>query len=125
MTQDAIRVMVVEDEVLVGIMLCRKLRSYGYNVGEVVTTGEEAIIRAGKELPEVILMDVTLAGEINGLEAARIIKENNNIPIIIFSGYDQKLLTEQADAIKPVAIISKMGNISEIATAIEKAIQHQ
>ncbi len=125
MTQDAIKVMIVEDEVLVGIMLCRKLRSYGYNVGEVITTGEEAIQRAAEEKPEVILMDVTLAGEINGLEAAKQIKKANDIPIIIFSGYDQKLLSEQADAIEPVAVISKMGNISEIATAIEKAVHPQ
>lgn len=125
MTRNGTQVMVVEDEVLVGIMLCRKLRSCGYEVGEVVTTGEEAIKRAGKESPEVILMDVTLAGEINGLEAARQIKEAYDIPIIIFSGYDQKLLSEQTDAIQPVAVISKMGNMSEITAAIEKAVQHQ
>ncbi len=125
MTKNGVQVMVVEDEVLVGIMLCRKLRSYGYEVGEVVTTGEEAIERAGKELPEVILMDVTLAGEINGLEAAKQIKEAYDIPIIIFSGYDQKLLSEQTDAIQPVAVISKMGNMSEITAAIEKAVQSQ
>ncbi len=125
MTRNGTQVMVVEDEVLVGIMLCRKLRSHGYEVGEVVTTGEEAIKRAGKESPEVILMDVTLAGEINGLEAAKQIKEAYDIPIIIFSGYDQKLLSEQTDAIQPVAVISKMGNMSEITAAIEKAVQHQ
>ena len=125
MTRNGVQVMVVEDEVLVGIMLCRKLRSYGYEVGEVVTTGEEAIKRAAQEQPEVILMDVTLAGEINGLEAARQIKEAYDIPIIIFSGYDQKLLSEQTDAIQPVADISKMGNMSEITAAIEKAVQPQ
>ena len=123
MKRKPLQIMVVEDEVLVGIMLSRKLSDHGYEVGEVVTTGEEAVKRAEKELPDVILMDVTLAGEINGLEAAKQIRETLNIPIIIFSGYDQKLLSEQTDAIQPVAIISKMGSMSEIAAAIEKAVQ--
>ena len=68
--------MVVEDEVLIGLMLAKKLRSFGYVVGEVATTGEEAVERTGQEHPQVILMDVTLAGEINGIEAARQIKKS-------------------------------------------------
>lgn len=122
MKDDSVKVLVVEDEVLVGIMLCKKLRSMGYSVAEVATTGEAAIARAGEESPHVILMDVTLAGDLNGLEAARTIKRNYNIPIIIFSGYDQKLLSNQTKEIKPVAVISKMGSMSELTRAIEKAV---
>lgn len=122
MNTNQIKIMIVEDEVLVGMMLARKLRSYGYDVGEVATTGEEALQRAGDEHPQVILMDVTLAGEINGIEAAGRIKKAHNIPIIIFSGYDSTLISKQTEDIEPVAILSKMGPIADIASAIEKAI---
>ncbi len=122
MSQDGIKVMVVEDEILIGLMLAKNLRSSGYIVGEVATTGEEAIERAGLEQPEVIMMDVTLAGDINGIEAARQIKAEHGIPIIIFSGYSDKSFYEQVQQVDPVAVLSKMGPFSDITAAIEKAV---
>jgi CheY-like chemotaxis protein len=114
--------MVVEDEVLIGLMLAKKMRSFGYVVEEVATTGEEAVERAGREHPEVILMDVTLAGNMNGIEAAKQIKAEYGIPIIIFSGYDEKILHQQTQEIEPVAVLSKLGPVSDITAAIEKAV---
>jgi CheY-like chemotaxis protein len=122
MNQKGIKVMVVEDEVLIGLMLAKKLRSFGYVVEEVATTGEEAVERAGREHPEVILMDVTLAGDMNGIEAAKQIKAEYGIPIIIFSGYDEKILHQQTQEIEPVAVLSKLGPVSDITAAIEKAV---
>ncbi len=116
------KVMLVEDEVLIGLMLAKKLRSFGYEVGDVVTTGEEAVERVGTDQPEVVLMDVSLAGDMNGIEAARQIKAEHEIPIIIFSGYDEKSLQEQTQSFKPAAVLSKLGPVSDITAAIEKAV---
>ncbi len=116
------KVMVVEDEILVGIMLVRKLRSFGYSVGDAITTGEEAIERAATDKPEVILMDITLSGRITGLQAAREITRKYHIPIVIFSGYDQKHLARETRDIAPVAIVSKMGSMAELQEAIERAV---
>lgn len=121
MNEDKIKVMVVEDEVLIGLMLVKKLRSYGYEVGEVVTTGEEAVEKTAAESPAVILMDVTLAGPMNGIEAAQKIKDRYNIPIIIFTGYDDRQLYDQARRVDPVAILAKMVPMSDIVAAIAKA----
>ena len=122
MSRQKTRVMVVEDEVLIGLMLVRKLRAYGYDVDDVVTTGEESVERAGRTRPSVVLMDVTLAGQMNGLEAAQKIKDKYNIPIIIFTGYNDKLIHDQARQIDPVAILAKMDPISDIIAAIETAV---
>ena len=122
MSKDGIKVMVVEDEILIGLMLAKNLRSIGYVVSEVATSGEEAIDRVSLEQPEVIMMDVTLAGDINGIEAARRIKAEHGTPIIIFSGYSDKDFYEQARQIEPVAVLSKMGPFSEITAAIDKAV---
>jgi CheY-like chemotaxis protein len=124
MNRKSAKVMIVEDEVLIGLMLARKLRSFGYDVSDVVTSGEDAIVRVAFERPEVILMDVTLAGNLSGIEAARIIKDTYAIPIIIFSGYDDRLFYEQAEALEPVAVLKKMGPVSDITAAIEKALGH-
>ncbi|MBM9603776.1 response regulator [Desulfopila inferna] len=122
MKKQPIRIMVVEDEILVGIMIAKKLRAFGYDVRDVITSGEEAIDQAGYDQPQVILMDVTLSGSINGLQAARQIKVKYNIPIILFSGYNKEDLAKEAEKIEPVAIVSKMGSIAELQAAIEKAV---
>ncbi len=103
-------------------MLVRKLRAYGYEVDDVVTTGEESVERAGRTRPSVVLMDVTLAGQMNGIEAARKIKDKYSIPIIIFTGYNDRLIHDQARQIDPVAILAKMDPISDIIAAIETAV---
>lgn len=116
------KVLIVEDEVLVGIMLSRKLQSYGYEVGEVIINGEEAVRVAGEERPDVILMDIALSGSFNGLEAAKQIRRQYGIPIIIFTGYDTEKLSQQTKDINPVAIVSKLDDIEDILRALEKAI---
>ncbi|PIE65450.1 MAG: two-component system response regulator [Desulfobacterales bacterium] len=118
------QIMVVEDEVLIGLMLTSKLKSHGYRVGDIVTTGEEAVERAGLEKPSVILMDVTLAGELSGIDAARQIHEAYGIPCIIFTGYDDKSLDEQARQVGPVGVLAKMGPIADIVAAIEQALKY-
>lgn len=116
------RILVVEDEILVGIMLSRKLESCGYDVGDVIINGEEAVRVTDRERPDVILMDIALSGSLNGLEAARQIRDKYNIPIIIFTGYDTEKLSQQVLDIEPVAIISKLDNIEVVLKAIEKAV---
>lgn len=121
MSEQPIKVMVVEDEVLIGMMIARKLQALGYQVGTVVTTGEEAVARARQELPDVVLMDVTLAGEMSGLEAARQIKAGQAIPIIIYSGYDDTLFYQQVRDLEPVAVLKKLGPMDDITAAIDQA----
>jgi two-component system, response regulator PdtaR len=125
MTNFPVKVMVVEDEVLIGLMIVRKLQAQGYQVDQVVTTGEEAVHRAGREAYDVILMDVTLAGELNGIDAARQIKERYGIPIIVYSGYDDKQFYEQVWQLEPVAVVKKLGPISDITAAIDRAVGRQ
>lgn len=116
------KILIVEDEILVGIMLSRKLQSYGYEVGDVIINGEEAVQIARTEQPDVVLMDIALSGNVNGLEAARKIRQNFDIPIIIFTGYDTEKLSQQTTDIDPVAIVSKLDDFEEILKALEKAI---
>lgn len=123
MSTNQIKVMVVEDEVLIGLMLVKKLRAHGFEVGEVVTTGEEAVDLADAQPPSVILMDVTLAGRMDGLEAAEIIQRRTNIPILIFTGYNDSLVNQQAAHIKPAAVLTKMTPISDIVEAITRAAE--
>lgn len=116
------KILIVEDEILIGLMLARKLQLHGYEVGAVVTTGEEALARVDEQKPIVVLMDVSLAGELNGLETARIIKERHDIPIIIFSGYDDKWFLDQTREIGPVAVLKKLGPFSDLLSALDRVV---
>ena len=122
MSDGNIRVMVVEDEVLIGLMLAKKLRACGYEVGDVITTGEDAVKYAAQTRPSVVLMDVTLAGQMNGIEAAKQIKDSYGVPIIFFTGYNDRLLHDQARRVDPVAILAKMDPVADIIAAIRAAV---
>lgn len=115
-------VLIVEDEVLVAMMLARKIEEHGFSVSDVVGTGEEALTAAERYLPGVILMDVSLGGEMDGLEAAGKIRERLGIPVIFFTGYnrDQNLMV-RANEVQALAVLDKLGPIEDIVAALESA----
>src|SRR4030043_1856411 len=85
-----IKILLVEDEVITAMLMKIELRKIGYTVAYHVTTGEDAIINAKQNSPDIILMDIRLAGEIDGIEAASIIKSEFDIPIIFITGYEDQ-----------------------------------
>ncbi|NMB79779.1 MAG: response regulator, partial [Methanomicrobiales archaeon] len=72
------RVQVVEDEFIIAADLKRRLQKAGYTVVGVVDTAEDAIALAGKERPDVILMDISLKGDHTGIHASQVIRETYN-----------------------------------------------
>ncbi len=117
-------ILLVEDEILVGMMLQKKMRSYGYQISDVITSGEEAVERARVENPALLFMDVALPGRIDGVEAARQIKEFLDIPVIFFTGnHRDKQLIERSKELSPVAILDKLGSFGTVLKAVERALE--
>lgn len=117
------KIMIVEDEVLIGMMIKRKVEAVGYQVCDIPTSGEQAIEQAFIEKPDMLIMDVCLAGQMSGIEAARQIKKALNTPIVFFTGNNtDKTLIEQSKDVNPVAIVDKMGSINDLFSAIEEAL---
>jgi hypothetical protein len=115
-------VLIVEDEVLVGMMLARNLEGCGFSVCEVVGTGEDAVAAAGRCRPGVVLMDVSLGGIMDGIEAADRIKKQLGIPVVFFTGYHQdKQLMTRAKEVQALAVLDKLGPIEDIVAAVESA----
>jgi two-component system, response regulator PdtaR len=83
----AIRILLVEDEFLIALNLEQELIEMGYRVIKIVNNGEEAIEITLLGGLDIILMDIGLAGSIDGIEAARQIEAFSKIPIIFMSGY--------------------------------------
>ena len=117
-----VKLLIVEDEFFVATLLQRNLELVGYQVCELVGTGEEAIERAEKEQPDFIVMDIRLAGEMNGIEAAREIHKRFQIPIIFMTGYSDKETIAQARELNPLACLVKPITPDHIKSVIDSAL---
>ncbi len=116
-------ILLVEDEVLVGMMLKKKIQAHGYDTSEIITTGEEAVSCALRDKPDLLFMDVALPGKIDGVEAARQIKEKLDIPVIFFTGnHRDKQLIERSKELSPIAILDKLGSFEAVIRAVESAL---
>ena len=112
-------ILIVEDEVLLAEWLKIQLVDEGFNVCGNFTTGEEAVAFVQETKPDVILMDINLVGEIDGIEAAQLITETSNIPIIFMTGYEEPEIVERAQKVNPVAYLIKPVEIWDLKPLIE------
>jgi len=101
------RILIVEDEVVSAMTLEKTLTEMGYIVIGSVTTGEEAVEWAAKESPDIIAMDIRLAGKMDGIEAARRIREISEAQILFMTGYDDSETRRRALALKPLGLMDK------------------
>jgi len=117
-----INVLVVEDESIVSKDIQHSLKKLGYNVVGASATGEKAIELAATENPDIVLMDIMLKGEMNGIEAAGQIKTNQAIPIIFLTAYADELTLSKAKVTQPYGYILKPFKEIDLHTTIEMAI---
>ena len=117
-----INVLVVEDESIVSKDIQHSLKKLGYNVVGASATGEKAIELANSEHPDIVLMDIMLKGEMNGIEAADRIKKDLSIPIIFLTAYADELTLSKAKVTQPYGYILKPFKEIDLHTTIEMAI---
>ncbi len=121
-----VKVLVVEDVVNVATVLKARLESYGYEICAVADTGPGAIAGTLRHKPDIVLMDIMLAGDMNGIEAATEILKEIDVPIIYLSCLnDQKVLDHAIDT-NPYGYILKPYDGAELRFSIENALKkHQ
>jgi DNA-binding response OmpR family regulator len=120
------KILIVEDEVLSAMFLEAKLKMYNYNIVSVVSSGEDAVFIALKEKPEIILMDIRLAGKMDGIEAAGKINAEYNPRIIFMTGYLSEEINNRIVKNKNNAVIEKPLRINEILQVISpECIQNE
>ncbi|MBI4965127.1 MAG: PAS domain S-box protein [Desulfomonile tiedjei] len=120
------RILVVEDEGIIAEDLQMSLRDHGYNVFAVVTTGEEAVRIAGESRPDLVIMDVVLHGEMDGIEAANRIRSRLGVPVIYLTAYADDKMIERAKITEPFGYLIKPFRDRELYSTIELALfKHQ
>jgi hypothetical protein len=115
-------VLVVEDESIVSKDIQHSLKKLGYNVVGAAATGEQAVKLAMETQPDIILMDIMLKGEMNGIEAATQIRTETNIPVIFLTAYADESTLNRAKVTQPYGYIIKPFKEIDIHTSIEMAL---
>ncbi|OQX94946.1 hypothetical protein B6I21_08000 [candidate division KSB1 bacterium 4572_119] len=118
------KILLVEDEAIIALEMKDKLQNQGYISVYTASTGKDAIQIANQKKPDVIIMDIMLKGDINGIEAAVKILHKNNIPIIYITGNSNFKSNKKLLTTNPVAVLSKPASDWEVFNAIEKALNH-
>ncbi len=113
------KILVVEDEELIGQDIKILLEDLGYEVLDLVPSGEEAISLVGKVNADLVLMDIMLEGEMDGIEAAHQINNDFGIPIIYLTAYRNEEILERAKLTEPYAYIVKPFEERELRTNVE------
>lgn len=120
--QAAARVLVVEDETNVAEVLKARLESFGYTVCGVAASGNDAIHLAESSHPDIIMMDIKLNGDIDGIETADQIRLKHDIPIIYLTAFSDEHLLERVKITAPLGYIVKPYEGRELRIAIELAL---
>ena len=117
--QNATRIMIVEDEAIVAESLHDQLASLGYIVTGMARSGEDALVLMESGQPDLVLMDIMLEGEMDGVETAFRIKERRGIPVIFLTAYSDEDTLQRAKITEPFGYLIKPYKERELHTTIE------
>ena len=121
-TMKKAKIMIVEDEISLAMIMKEVLSDLGYYVCKPVTSGEEAIKNVEQEKPNLILMDIDLNGQIDGIEAAKEIRSRYSIPIIFSTGHNDQETKERAKIVEPAGYFIKPVEFEDLKLAIDEAL---
>jgi CheY-like chemotaxis protein len=115
-------ILIVEDDGLIALRIQELLASSGYRVPEPIAFGEEALGRVLQTIPDLIIMDIGLPGEIDGLETARRIRTRLDIPVIFLTAYSDDQRLTRAREISPYGYLVKPVSDENLLGSIQSAL---
>jgi Response regulator containing CheY-like receiver, AAA-type ATPase, and DNA-binding domains len=116
------RVLVVEDEPIVGLQLQESLEGMGYSVPAIIDSGDAVLGAVLQHKPDLVLMDIKLRSFIDGVDAASRIKLVCDLPIIYLTAYPSKGSQDRALRTKPAAYLVKPVSDAALRDSIERAL---
>lgn len=115
------KILIVEDELIIALMIEKMVENLGHTVLAKVTSGEDAV-EAAKELnPEIILMDIRLQGEMDGIEAMNEIRRTANIPVIYITGNSDASYRKRIEESEPLDLLTKPITLGDLSRSFSYA----
>ena len=115
-------ILVVEDEKLLAQVILAMLKGLKYNVVAVASSGDTALAMIEEYKPDLILMDIMIEGDIDGIETAEIVKQKYNIPVIFLTAYTDDLSIQRAKKTEPYGYLTKPFEVKDLKGTIEVAL---
>jgi CheY-like chemotaxis protein len=116
------KIFIVEDQIILANDLKLQLENLGYMVVGIAGNGKKAIKKIGEIQPDLILMDIVIRGDMDGIETAQKIRDLYNIPFIYLTAYFDDEILERASKTQPYGYITKPYNEIGLKTAIKLAL---
>jgi CheY-like chemotaxis protein len=116
------RILIVEDEVVVAMYIETVLSSFGFDVVGTVTNGEDAQKLVREASPDLVLMDINIEGDYDGIETTRRIKSFSAVPVIFVSAYIDKETKERASDTEPAGYLAKPFKNKELRDIINETL---
>ncbi len=101
------KIMIVEDEAVIALGLAQRLTEMGYDVIGTFHSGEAALENARDLQPDIVLMDIMMPGDLDGIDAAKILREDLGIPVIFLTAYSEDKFIERAKLVEPYGYLVK------------------
>lgn len=117
-------VLIVEDECIISILIEKLVQKLGYNVVGKVENGEDAVDAALRLNPDIILMDIQLGGDMDGIQATEKIKENTRVSVIFVTGNSDMSTRDRAMKTNPDAFLIKPVDISTLKKHLDLAVEN-
>ena len=117
--ENPLRILIVEDEMVIGANISLQLSKFGYEVTGIIPRGEEALVHVRENQPDIVLLDINLKGSIDGIQTAEIMQKEHDIPVIYLTANADDAHFNRAKATHPYAFISKPYKSLDLKRAIE------
>ena len=121
---ESIKILIVEDDMIIGADLSLNLSQRGYEVLGIISRGEQVLESIETEMPDLILMDINLKGEWDGIDTAAHIQASYDIPFIFLTANSDTETFSRAKSLKPFAFLIKPYQPDDLERAMELAISH-
>ena len=118
------KVLIVEDEVIAAANLGMLCERWGYDLCPLVTSAEDAVESACREKPDIILMDISIHGDKDGIEAALEIREGAPIPVIFLSGYSDESIRMRARLVEGSGFMIKPLDYSRLRKMMDEMVSN-
>lgn len=119
---NSIKILVVEDEMIIGAKISMQLSELGYEVTGILPRGEEVLNHLKENKPDIVLLDIQLKGKMDGIETAALVEQHFQIPVIFLTANTDDATFNRAKTTRPAAFISKPFKQLDVQRAIELTI---
>ena len=120
---DKREVFIVEDEGITALQFVRTVERLGYTVSGVADTGEEALQMIDQHPPDIVLMDVSLRGEMSGTQTGEILRQRMKLPVVFVTAYNNPATLEEVRMAGGDGFLTKPLKVKELEIALRSVLQ--